>query len=151
MVHPLRRHITLLINNISCAYETVGLLPQSSIAPPGIYSLQVQRYCAEAYTDLKPDCDLHNSNALDVLCHENNTRLTQYYSACQSQEGVLSCPKTLTKSLYENSFQMFQLSLFRIQLPLTQTEVDRGKRKAGLVKETHPPLTKIFFVLFWEE
>lgn len=49
----LRRYVVLLINNVSCAYEIVVLLPWSLIPPPGIYRLQVQWFSAKACDDLK--------------------------------------------------------------------------------------------------
>lgn len=90
----------------SCACEILVFLPWSLIPPPGIYRLQTQRFSAEVCGDLKPDCDLHSFKAFAVSCHKNNTMLTQYYPVRQSQAILLSCPKTLTENLYENSFQM---------------------------------------------
>lgn len=58
---------------------------------------------------LKPDCNLHSSNALAVLHCKNDIMFTQYYPVCQSQAMLLSYFQNLIESLYENSFQMFQL------------------------------------------
>ena len=68
---------------------------------------QIPKASAKACDEIKSDSDLCSSDILAELWHWNNTVSTQCYSVSQFQVTLLSYPKNLKESLYENHFQIF--------------------------------------------